>query len=885
MSTARETLAKWTGGLSGFTTVATVLTLPWLLGGVLPLARLVLLCGSVLAASLALASSLLAPQGNRRIPLICLPLVGLAALGLFQLRSVDQHQATHMKHALRDTAQLHLEETTSAKASLAPDRTRTNIAMYLSLAMLSIVAASHLNSPKAIALSATAAIVSGTVMTGIGVPLLFQEHTFSLNDPWTFGETLTSGARPFATFINPNNGAGWLLLTFSITAGAVIYMLQRRDDRKGTPAGLHDSGMESLIHKLGTMVAELTTWQVLALALAVSLGAGVMATQSRGAMAALAGGIVVTAALNVSWKRWPLVVLLLVIAFIPGFLLLQSLGLTGGIADEIGTLNSLDAAAGIRPQLWRDSLNVARDFPMTGTGLGSFQFAILPYQSQDQTDWFRFADNQYVDMLVDGGVVGLLLFVSVGLCGVLTWQSTLTLRKARNREQRKQPKVISRRLTTAGGIAVLMGAATQGVAALFDYGIAMPAAASLLVVLLASVAGHVADDPRVADWRKGVLKFGKTTHACGLLFVMAASICFVGDQIASTRIDTTLVKGNRLLSGRHSPAKFDRLAEVRAELEKQIASRPDDSDALWLLTRLSAGEFRWLTLQRTYGEQIRDYDDFNRTWKRSRLEDIVKFQGQVRSKKPGLFAREFKQNADNLKKTRLKEHAFRQAAVYPLMPKLSVVLASVAALQDKSPQVAQYCERADFVEPAVGVTQWKLGLLASRNRLEEAAFTYWNRSRATSDEFQAVILADAIQLWGEEKAMTRFAPTSFVSRVRSAAATGADLRKSLLEMAEQQWQEITDPTESQYSARSQQVLLQGDQDAAVKALETGLDAHRNSQLLIKDYARLLQKQKRYNSAADQWDRLLFLSPGDEEAEFALDEIEELRKKLLDEANE
>ena len=74
-----------------------------------------------------------------------------------------------------------------------------------------------------------------------------------------------------------------------------------------------------------------------------------------------------------------------------------------------------------RATVWKDSLGIVRDYPLFGSGLGTFESAYLRYQSKGSSALFDHAHNDYVEILTDTGVTGtalaggaaLLLFASL----------------------------------------------------------------------------------------------------------------------------------------------------------------------------------------------------------------------------------------------------------------------------------------------------------------------------------------------------------------------------------------------------------------------------------------------------------------------------------------
>lgn len=68
---------------------------------------------------------------------------------------------------------------------------------------------------------------------------------------------------------------------------------------------------------------------------------------------------------------------------------------------------------GSRIDLWLDMLPLLRRFPLFGTGLNAFSTAYPPYQTYAKVgpDWVGEAHNEYLQALLDTGIVGATLFV------------------------------------------------------------------------------------------------------------------------------------------------------------------------------------------------------------------------------------------------------------------------------------------------------------------------------------------------------------------------------------------------------------------------------------------------------------------------------------------
>ena len=91
-----------------------------------------------------------------------------------------------------------------------------------------------------------------------------------------------------------------------------------------------------------------------------------------------------------------------------------------------------DVSLSTRVHAWRDAMHIAKDFPLAGTGLNTFDTAMIFYQSQPGGFW-NHAHNDYVQLVAEGGV---LVAVPVALAIVLfAWIAAARLREDRANRQ------------------------------------------------------------------------------------------------------------------------------------------------------------------------------------------------------------------------------------------------------------------------------------------------------------------------------------------------------------------------------------------------------------------------------------------------------------------
>jgi O-antigen ligase len=74
----------------------------------------------------------------------------------------------------------------------------------------------------------------------------------------------------------------------------------------------------------------------------------------------------------------------------------------------MGTVSSADPTTG-RAHFWRVTLDIIRDYPLMGTGLGAFGLAFTRYDTRAGLLRVEQAHNDYLQTLSDAGIVGALL--------------------------------------------------------------------------------------------------------------------------------------------------------------------------------------------------------------------------------------------------------------------------------------------------------------------------------------------------------------------------------------------------------------------------------------------------------------------------------------------
>ncbi len=232
--------------------------------------------------------------------------------------------------------------------------------------------------------------------------------------------------RAFGTFGQPNPFAGFLglIIPLALTAG-VGYGLRFWQNRRDK-AALMLSGFYLLAG--GIMIG------------------GLLASWSRGAWLGFAAAIAVMAFALPRKIQTGLITLALVIILV-GTLWLTGLlpaSVTARISSSTEEFFAFEDVRGVditsenyavveRLSHWQAALNMARDYPWLGVGMGNYELVYAQYRLINWDEPLGHAHNYYLNMLAEGGIIGLLVYGKVWLSIIwLTWRT------------RQHPDILSR---------------------------------------------------------------------------------------------------------------------------------------------------------------------------------------------------------------------------------------------------------------------------------------------------------------------------------------------------------------------------------------------------------------------------------------------------------
>jgi O-antigen ligase len=230
----------------------------------------------------------------------------------------------------------------------------------------------------------------GLALVGIVQKALLGDHAFGGMKIYGFWAPENKLTTPFGPFVNRNHFAGWMLMAIPLALGLGLGWAERATRRR-------HAGWRDLIGRLSS--PEAGRAQLMAIAVVV-MGLSLLMTRSRSGLAGLVIAMGIAAA--VAGRRLGSGISRMAAAAGVAAMLLLMVALAGGdVAQRFAGTGFTE----LRPRIWRDGIRVVRDFPVAGTGLNTYGTAMLTYQSSLPGVRFREAHNEYLQVLVEGGLL------------------------------------------------------------------------------------------------------------------------------------------------------------------------------------------------------------------------------------------------------------------------------------------------------------------------------------------------------------------------------------------------------------------------------------------------------------------------------------------------
>lgn len=259
-------------------------------------------------------------------------------------------------------------------------------------ALIYILTVQLLNNP--INLKKTVNLV---IALAVGVAFVAIVQDVSSPEKIFWFREVPENAHPFGPWINPNQFAGYMELISPVALGVFLFYKPRiRPD---------ESWREKMVSLFSQPESNLYFYYgfasvLLVLAVFVSLCRG-------GIISITLSGIVFVLLYNRKELQRGRMALLLVCCCV--FLAISWFGWDIVIAEFNHGFDSAGRIRDARLTLWQDSLSIIRDYPLFGSGFGTFQDIYPRYSTLADTLIYDHAHNDYLELLTDGGLLGFTL--------------------------------------------------------------------------------------------------------------------------------------------------------------------------------------------------------------------------------------------------------------------------------------------------------------------------------------------------------------------------------------------------------------------------------------------------------------------------------------------
>ena len=415
----------------------------------------------------------------------------------------------------------------------------------------------YFRSPRDMVILLTTCTVNGSLIAFFG---LIQKLTATRRTIfWTI--ELNAGGNPFGPFVNRNNCSGYLLMCLACALGLCTLVMSQR--KTSGPVQMVSKEMpfwRQFNFHLLFFVAELTATKIAVLMSIVLISTGIIGSLSRGGVASLFIGSMVTLGMYGVARRpkYSGFILLPLVGFV--FALTTWLNLSDQLMTRVERTDIVSFSSEGRLDTWTDTWPAVEQMGWFGSGLGSYGSVHRLYRSDKENFVYEYAENQFFQGLVEAGWPGLILFC-------LAWwflyhYSSMCLFKGVSAS------------TIAVGVTGIFLLSSQIPASIVDFGLYMPANAILLATLTGFIAFHAhsfSGRLKRANWLR--FQAANSLVQAVLLIVFAIGfLCLLQFHRHAAQANAMDVLYKELLNREHDLVKTDRMIKRVTEASKNAPS-------------------------------------------------------------------------------------------------------------------------------------------------------------------------------------------------------------------------------------------------------------------------------------------------------------------------
>ncbi len=475
-------ISDWFGWFARISILVAIVVSPWLFGGVQYQAKFWIAAATLAGLGFWWFETAVNQKSSQVFPYIGV-LLGLGILiGLLQLLPLPEfmlgRQTELYARYATDASNVNNPEVLKAipvRMTMSPEGTWYTIQLlFIAFAGL-LLGCRFFRTQNHLTLLLSVCTFNGAAIAFFG---LIQKMTFDPKHPKLFWSIdLTNGGVPFGPYVNRNNCAGYLLMCLAAAIGLLIVVSNRNAGGLSAPKLIVSKEIpfwRQFNFYLLRFISELTAAKIATLIAMTLIATGIVSTLSRGGVLALLVGAIITLATYARARRASYAGLV----FLPLVVLVIAFSAWVGFGEQFleRVQEKSEAQSNSRLAHWQEMIPATSENGWLGYGLGSYKNVHRIYRETRELGAFQFAENNFLQALVEAGWPGLILYL-LAFCLALCYSLLLMTRGTSAG-------------TVAPGVTGMFLLSSQAVASFFDFGFYLPANLILMSVLVGFLAYH-----------------------------------------------------------------------------------------------------------------------------------------------------------------------------------------------------------------------------------------------------------------------------------------------------------------------------------------------------------------------------------------------------------
>lgn len=306
--------------------------------------------------------------------------------------------------------------------SLAPSATLSELVLILCYGIFGFLVLRTVRSRRQVEIFVLVIVASALFQALYGMAEMFSGHEMIFGRVKRFGVGSVTG-----TYVNRNHFAGFLEMAFPLSLGYLLVKARYFAMEKEL----------SIRQKILWFGQESLQWTLLLGLVPAFIGVGLIFSKSRTGIMILVVTAVLAAAATASWRefseeageehgagarrRFGRIVRLVVMIVLAAAVWL-------GIGPVIDRFSEMDISYEARRLFYENTLHMIGDFPLAGTGKGTYVDAYAIYEKVDDGLKLSFAHNDYLEFAAENGVVAGGALAAAGI-GLAVWLAAMWRRR------------------------------------------------------------------------------------------------------------------------------------------------------------------------------------------------------------------------------------------------------------------------------------------------------------------------------------------------------------------------------------------------------------------------------------------------------------------------